>query len=145
MTTKKKFIGYCINSKLRCLKVYVKEKKGRKVRVLYNNKKLRKGKKVFKTKTDCKKRILKLKQKKDKKDKRKRQNKAKKVTKTTKFGKSKCYYETPYFGGFVPTVGKYWSGTPETGISSANWMWPAPPGARAYDTQQGGWNKYKLA
>ena len=139
MTTKKRFIGYCINSKLRCLKVYVKEKNGRKIRVLYNNKKLRKGKKVFKTKDQCKKRILKLKQKKQK------SKKHKKVKKVTKFGKSRCYYENPYFGGFVPSVGKFWSGTPETGISSANWMWPAPPGARGYDTQQGKWNKYKLA
>ena len=136
MATKRELVGYSVNSKLRCVKVYLKvSKSGKKQRVLYNGKKLKKGIRVYKSKKDCDKKILKLKNKKEVKPKRK----------VTKFGKSQCYYENPYFGGFVPSVGKYWSGTPKTGISSGNWMWPAPPGARAIDTQQGGWNKYKLA
>ena len=56
-----------------------------------------------------------------------------------KFGSSKsCAYSVPYFGGMVPSVGKYWSGTPGTGVTSGAWAWPSP-GALALDKQQGSW------
>ncbi len=61
--------------------------------------------------------------------------------KKSRFGNSPCTYELPYFGTMVPSVGKLWSGTPNTGISSSAWMWPAP-GARALDKQIGFHNKY---
>jgi len=140
-TKKKNLIGYCVNSKLRCVKVYLKETKtGKKQRVLHNGKKLKKGKRVYKTKKECDRKILKLKEKRNKKPK----TKVVRKRKVSRFGKSQCYFEVPYFGGFVPSVGKYWSGTPNTGISSGAWMWPAP-GAKAIDTQQGSWRNLKLA
>lgn len=151
---KRKVVGYIISSKLKCKKVFEKiNKKGKKVRVTYDGKKLRKGIKVFKKKTDCEKRIRKLKEKKLKlkrkaKAKAKAKPKAKAKAKKTKkvkysrFGQAKCHYETPFFGQAVPSVGKHWSGTPSTGISSSAWMWPSPPGSLAFDTQVGGWNKY---
>lgn len=67
--------------------------------------------------------------------------KSKKSKKSSKFGQANCYYEVPYFGGFVPSVSKNWSGTPKTGISSSAWMWPNP-GVQALDNQQGQYNKY---
>lgn len=134
----KKHIGFSINSKFKCIKVYLKlNKKGKKIRVLYNGRKLRKGKRVYKTKKDCEKKIIKLKNKKQTKPKRKKE-----VKKTNKFGKPTCYFQTPYFGGLVPTVAQGVSGTPATGYSNASWMWPTPPGAKAYDTQQGVYRKY---
>lgn len=60
--------------------------------------------------------------------------------KASKFGQA-CYYSTPYFGGAVPSVGKYLSGTPNTGLSSSAWMWPNP-GALAFDTSGGSYSKY---
>jgi len=60
--------------------------------------------------------------------------------KTSKFGQA-CYYSTPYFGGEVPSVGKYLSGTPNTTYSSSSWMWPSP-GALALDTSGGSYLRY---
>ena len=144
---KRKIVGYIVSSKLQCKKVYEKiNKKGKKVRVTYDGKKLRKGLRVFKKKTMCVKRIKKLKEKKRKlkanrKAKPKAKPKAKKV-KYSRFGEKNCHYETPFFGQGVPSTGKHWSGDTYTGLSSSSWMWPMPPGSLTLDTQGGGWKKY---
>lgn len=121
-----KKIGFYL-SKGKCLAVYEKIKKSKtgkitKKKVNYKGKTLKKETKIFKTKTSC----LNYLNKKHK----------------NKFGESTCYYSMPYFGTMVPSVGKTWSGTPNTGITSSLWKWPAPPSAKAIDMQQGKWVKY---
>ncbi len=137
----RKNIGYYI-SKGKCLKVYAvkkmnkRTKRMRVVKVNYKGKSLKKGTKVYKKKADC---MKKLKSMMKKKSSTKKPKKVK-ATKRTKFGKV-CNYAVPYFGTMVPSISKFASGTPDTGITSCAWMWPTPPGALKYDRQQGGWLK----
>lgn len=136
-----KKIGYYI-SKGKCVTVFALKKKlrsGKTVtkKVNYRRKAIKKGTKIYKTKKDCMK-ILKRKMEK----KRRKLRKPKKVNKRkSHFGTTKSCgtYGVPYFGQFVPSISKTVSGTPKTGLSSIAWAWPTPPGALAYDTQQGGW------
>ena len=59
MATKKELVGYCVNSKLRCVKVYLKvTKTGKKQRVLHNGKKLKKGKRVINQKKNAIKKFI---------------------------------------------------------------------------------------
>ena len=125
-----KHIGYYI-SKGKCLKVYVKlnkkTKKYSKKRVNYKGKSLKKGTKLYKTKSKCMKKIKSMK-------------KTKKVNKKkNKFGE--CTYSVPYFGQFVPTVAKNVNGNKTTGYSTSKWMWPCPPSALALDNQHGSYKK----
>ena len=156
MTLKK--IGYYI-VKGKCIKVYVQKKRNRagklvKKKVNYRGKVLKKGTKVYKTKAEC---VKALKRKMNKR--KSTRSKGKKPIKRSKsptrksrskhsrhsrFGqKSSCAYALPYFGNMVPSISKTWSGTQDTGVSSSLWKWPAPPGAKAIDMQQGGWGKVK--
>lgn len=154
MTLKK--IGYYI-VKGKCVKVYEKRKRNRAGRLIikkvnYKGKVLKKGIKVYKTKAKCIK-ALKRKINKGKSTSSKGKKTVKKshprksrsrYSRHSRFGqKSSCAYALPYFGNMVPTIGKTWSGTQDTGISSSLWKWPAPPGAKAVDMQQGGWVKIK--
>jgi hypothetical protein len=147
MTLKK--IGYYI-VKGKCVKVYAMEKRNRSGRLVrkkvnYKGKVLKKGTKVYKTKLECVK-ALKRKMNKGKKSvkKLKSHSSRSKRSKHSKFGnKSQCEYAVPYFGNMIPSVAKTWSGTQDTGITSSLWKWPAPPSAKAYDMQQGGWGKVK--
>jgi hypothetical protein len=43
----------------------------------------------------------------------------------------------------VPSIGKSWSGTQGSGLTSTQWAWPNPPGAGVYDKKQGGYTKLK--
>ena len=73
----------------------------------------------------------------------KRSHPRKSRSKHYRFGKSSCAYSVPYFGTMVPFISNTWSGTHDTGISSRAWAMPTPPGALAFDRQQGGWMKFK--
>ena len=153
-----KKIGYYI-SKGRCVRAYLltkKDKRGKKVtkKVNYLGKPIKKGTKIYKTKAQCKKVIVKKAQIKAQKAKvraKKEQLKARKtksrtsvISKRSKFGeKHQCAYALPYFGDMVPSVSKTWSGTPSTVLSSSAWMWPTPPSAKVIDGQQGNWLKVK--
>lgn len=137
-----KKVGYYI-LKDKCLRVYEKHMKKKssgklvKKRVNYKGKIVKKGTKVYKTKAECKK-ALEKKMHKSKKEVKKR------VSRKSKFGqKSECAYSLPYFGQLTPSIANTWSGTQDTGITSSLWLWPNPPGAKAIDMQQGGWNKVK--
>ena len=146
-----KKIGYYL-VKGKCLKVYMKQKKNRagklvNKKVNYRGKLLRKGTKVYKTKTDCLK-ALRKKMKKSSRSKGKkrvstRSTRSTRSTKRSSFGKKSCDYGVPYFGTMVPSIAKSWSGTQDTGITSYAWGWPNPPSAKAVDMQQGKWTNYK--
>ena len=151
MTLKK--IGYYI-VKGKCVKVYAIKKRNRSGRLVtkkvnYKGKVIKKGTKVYKTKVECVKALKrKMNKKKSTRSKSKRNTKKSHASKSLKshsrryrFGESSCLYLTPYFETFVPTISKTWSGINE--ISSSAWKWPTPPGAKAYDMQQGGWKKVK--
>lgn len=142
----KKFGYYIVKGK--CLKVYLKKmrnKKGKSVlkKVNYRGKLIKKGTKIYKTKSEC---LRQLKKKSLKNKKRRTKSVTKSVTKSrtksvTKFGeKTLCTYGVPYFGSFVPSIAKSVSGPK---FSSIAWAWPTPPGAKAYDLQQGSWLKTK--
>jgi hypothetical protein len=139
----KKKIGYYV-SRGKCVKAYKlqnpKTKKYTGKRVSESGRKLKEGTRVFKTKALCMKYIAKKEKSKAKKVSSKPVKKrAKKVAKKLRMNKfGQCAYSVPYFGGMVPSVGKYWSGTPETGITSGAWAWPSP-GALSLDKQQGSW------
>lgn len=148
MTLKK--IGYYI-VKRKCVKVYAMEKKNRAGRLVtkkvnYKGKVLKKGTKVYKTKSECVK-ALKREMNKRKSPRSKVKKHVKKSparSRRSRFGqKSSCAYAVPYFGNMIPSISKTWSGTQDTGISSSLWAWPTPPSAKAYDMQQGGWGKVK--
>ena len=142
-----KKIGYYI-SKGRCLKVYELKKKNRSGRLVtkkvnYRSKAIKKGTKVYKTKQMC----LKILSKKMKRKTTKRTVKRSPVRKIkrksparrrSRFGND-LYYSVPYFGSPVPNIPKSFSGTKKTGFSSISAQWPTPPGATAYDMQQGSW------
>ena len=138
-----KKVGYYI-IKGKCVKVYSMKKRNRSGRLVtkkvnYKGKVLKKGTKVYKTKAQC---VKALKKKMNKrKSTRSKGKTVKRTHRRTRFGKSSCAYAVPYFGNMVPSIGKTWSGTQDTGISSSAWAWPTPPGAKAYDMQQGGWLK----
>tara|TARA_A100001015_G_scaffold320897_1_gene449029 strand:- start:850 stop:1278 length:429 start_codon:yes stop_codon:yes gene_type:complete len=139
-----KKIGYHI-VKGKCVKVYSLKKKNRAGKLVtkkvnYKRKVIKKGTKIYKTKASCMK-ALKRKMKKTKSKGKKRVKKSVRNSKS-RFGKSSCTYEVPYFGTMVPSIGKTWSGTLNSGISSNAWGWPTPPGAQSYDKQQGVWNKH---
>lgn len=128
MVKSRKAIGYYI-SKGKCLKAYVKydakKKKYSKKRYNSKNNELKKIK-VYKKKSECKAKILKLKQKKVKLTK---PRKVKKITKPkkNKFGNPNnemCTNYAPYFGNLIPVISPYISGTPETGFSSVSAHWP---------------------
>jgi hypothetical protein len=135
-----KKIGYYI-VKGKCLKVYEIKKINRRSKrmvtkkVNYKGKVIKKGTKIYKTKTDCKKALNKKRNKKS--------NYRSKSRSRSKFGQpeSPCYYSLPYFGNSVPSIAKTFSGTMNTGYSGSSWKWPAPPGAKQYDVQQGSWGK----
>ena len=153
MTLKK--IGYYI-VKGKCIKVYVQKKRNRAGRLVtkkvnYRGKVIKKGTKVYKTKAQCVK-ALKRKMNKGKSTRlkgKKRVKRSKSPTRKSRsrrsrFGqKSSCAYAVPYFGNMIPSIGKTWSGTQDTGVSSSLWKWPASPSAKAIDMQQGGWMKLK--
>lgn len=145
-----KKIGYYI-SKGKCVTAFALKKKlrsGKNVtkKVNYRRKAIKKGTKIYKTKRDCMK-ILKRKMEKKRRKLRKsspkrKSRKSRKVNRRkSRFGQAKSCgtYGVPYFGQFVPSISKAVSGTPATGLTSSAWAWPTPPGALAYDTQQGGW------
>jgi len=139
-----KKIGYHI-VKGKCVKVYSLKKKNRAGKLVtkkvnYKRKVIKKGTKIYKTKASCMK-ALKRKMKKTKSKGKKRVKKSVRNSKS-RFGKSSCTYQVPYFGNMVPSIGKTWSGTQNTGISSIQWAWPTPPGAKSYDMQQGVWTKH---
>jgi hypothetical protein len=144
----RKKIGYYI-SKGKCLKVFAVKKMNRRTRrtqlkkVNSKGKAIRKGTKIYKTKADCEKKLKKMKKAKTVK-RRSPVRKTRKATKSrrSKFGQT-CSYNVPYFGSFVPTVSKFASGTPDTGMSSIAWAWPTPPSALGLDRQQGAWLKAK--
>ncbi len=148
-----KKVGYYI-LKGKCVKVYSMKKRNRSGKLVtkkvnYKGKVLKKGTKVYRTKAECVK-ALKRKMKKSKSTRSKakkpvkRSHSRKSHSRHSRFGqKSSCAYALPYFGNMVPSVGKTWSGTQDTGITSSAWMWPTPPGAKAIDMQQGGWMKVK--
>lgn len=140
-----KKIGYYI-VKGRCVKAYAKKKRNRAGKLVtkkvnYRGKTIKKGTKIYKTKANC----VKALRKKMKRGKSSRSNKRKHVrtrthhTSRSRFGQKSCAYSVPYFGNMVPSISKTLSGTQNTGYSSSLWKWPNPPGALAYDTQQGGW------
>ena len=133
-----KHIGYYI-SKGKCLKAYVKlnkkTNKYSKKRVNYKGKSLKKGCKLYKTKSKCMKKLKSM--KKTKKQNKKTKKKVNK--KKNKFGE--CTYSVPFFGQFVPTVAKNVHGTNNTGYSTSKWMWPCPPGALVLDNQHGSYKK----
>ena len=139
----RKKIGYYI-SKGKCLKVFAVKKLNKKTnrhqvkKVNYKGKAIKKGTKIYKTKAECDKKVKKMLA--AKKSKSTKRSPIRKRTKRSKFGS--CSYNVPYFGDFVPTVSKFASGTPLTGMSSYAWGWPTPPSALAYDRQQGGWMKH---
>ena len=142
-----KKIGYYI-SKGKCLKAFAMKKRSRSGRMVtkkvnYRGKAIKKGTKIHKTKRDCMKILKRKMEKKRRKSSPKRKSrKSKKVNKRkSRFGAANSCgtYGVPYFGQFVPSISKAVSGTPATGLSSSAWAWPTPPGALAYDTQQGGW------
>ena len=148
----RKKIGYYI-SKGKCLKVFAVKKvnnRTNKVQLKKVNSKgkvLRKGTKVYKTKANCEKALRKMKKTKAKRTVRrtkKSKSKARRSPKrrSTRFGQG-CAYSVPYFGDMVPSVAKFVSGTPDTGLSSYAWGWPTPPGALRLDRQQGGWLRAK--
>ena len=129
-----KHIGYYI-SKGKCVKAYSLKKKNRAgklvtKRVNYKGKSLKKGTRVYKSKTACKKALKRKNKKSPKKN-------LKKSPKRNHFGKQ-CYYNVPYFGNYIPSIAKMWSGTSNTGITSSSWRWPH---ASKIDKQQGGWLK----
>ena len=148
-----KKVGYYI-IKGKCVKVYAMKKRNRTGRLVtkkvnHRGKVIKKGTKVYKTKAEC---VKALKRKMNKR--KSTRSKSKKLVKRSpsrksrsrryRFGqKSSCAYALPYFGNMVPSISKTWSGTQDTGISSSLWKWPAPPGAKAIDMQQGGWIKVK--
>ena len=151
-----KKVGYYI-VKGKCVKVFSMMKINRagklvKKKVNYKGKTLKKGTKVYKTKAECVK-ALKRKMSKTKSTRSKGKKNVKKSqprksssrhSRHSRFGqRPSCAYALPYFGNMVPTVGKTWSGTQDTGISSSLWKWPAPPSAKAIDMQQGRWMKVK--
>ena len=146
----KKKIGYFI-SKGKCVKAYsmvkINKKTGKKSvkKVNYSGKKIKKGTKIFKRKSDCLKRLRKAKKGKKTRRSPKRTRRTRRSPKRTrrksKFGNKSCYYEVPYFGTMVPSIGKSWSGIPPS-ITSSAWKWPTPPGAGTIDEQQGRWHKY---
>lgn len=147
---KKKF-GYYI-SKGKCLKVFAVKKVNRRTRrvqlkkVNSKGKAIRKGTKVYKTKAECEKRLRKMKKAKVLRRKapvrKAKKHKKAKRTRRQRFGQG-CSYNVPYFGDMVPTISKFASGTPNTGLSSINWAWPSPPSAYRLDRQQGAWLKAK--
>ena len=143
----KKKIGYYV-SRGKCVKAYKlqnpKTKKYTGKRVSESGRKLKEATRVFKTKALCMKYIAKKQKSKAKPVKRQAKKVGKKVAKKVakksrmnKFGQE-CAYSVPYFGDMVPSVGKYWSGTPSSSVTSSAWRWPSP-GALAFDTQQGSW------
>ena len=143
-----KKIGYYI-SKGRCVKVYALKKKNRSGRLVtkkvnYRGKAIKKGTKVYKTKQLCLKALSKKMKHKTTRSpvrKTKRRSPVRKTKRRNRFGND-LYYSVPYFGQQLPSVAKSISGTDKTGHSSIDWAWPCPPGSKAYDMQQGSWNKY---
>ena len=78
---------------------------------------------------------------KTKKAKKSKARKAKRSPKRrSRFGQG-CAYSVPYFGDMVPSISKFVSGTPDTGLTSFAWGWPTPPSALGLDRQQGGWQR----
>ena len=151
-----KKVGYYI-VKGKCVKVYAMKKRNRSGRLVtkkvnYRGKFLKKGTKVYRTKSECVK-AIKRKMNKGKSTRSKGKKHVKRSpsrksrsrrSRRSRFGqKSSCAYAVPYFGTMEPSISKLWSGTQNTGISSSLWKWPAPPGAKAIDMQQGGWMKVK--
>ena len=147
----RKHIGHYI-SKGKCLKVYAKKVMNKRtgrtkvVRVNSKGKKVPKGTKVYKRRSEC---LKALKMKKSRKSHKTRKHsrhshssRRSHRSRRSRFGKESCYYSVPYFGGFVPSIGKTWSGTENTGITSSAWNWPQPL-AYKLDTQQGGWKNFK--
>ena len=72
--------------------------------------------------------------------KTKRRSPIRKTKRKSRFGE--CSYSVPYFGQQLPSVATHFSGTRKSGYSSIDWARPSPPGSKAYDMQQGSWNKY---
>lgn len=142
-----KHIGYYI-SKGKCVKVYELKKKSKstgkvtKKRVNYKRKVLKKGTKVYKKKTLCMK-ALKRKLNKGRSKSKRSRTRTRTRRSRSRFGNS-CAYTLPYFGMNVPSISKTVSGTPDTGITSSAWLWPAPPGSLNLDKQQGNWYKYNM-
>ena len=141
----RKHIGHYI-SKGKCLKVYAKKVMNRRtgkfkvVRVNSKGKKLAKGTKVYKRRSEC---LKALKMKKSRKaHKTHKTKKHSHSSRRSRFGKESCYYSVPYFGGFLPSISKTLSGTEKTGFTSGAWAWPQPL-AYKLDKQQGGWKKFK--
>ena len=130
MVGKKKKVGYYA-SRGRCLRAYSLRKINRRTRrttikkVNSAGKTLKKGTKIFKTKSACKRHIN-----------RRRRSPVRRRRRRNRFGKGCGEYVKPYFGQQVPSVNQLWSGTDDTGISSSAWMWPQP-GAEALSKQQG--------
>lgn len=151
----RKKIGYYI-VKGKCLKVFAVKKVNKRTnrvqlkKVNSKGKAIRKGTKVYKTKANCEKALRRMKKAKSKrrspvrKAKKAKKSKAKKAKRSPKrkshFGQG-CAYSVPYFGDMVPSIAKFVSGTPDTGLSSFAWGWPTPPSALALDRQQGGWQR----
>ena len=141
-----KKIGYYI-SKGKCVKVYALKKKNRSGRLVtkkvnYRRKAIRKGTRVYKTKQLCLKELSKKMKRKTTKRTVKRTVKKspnRKTKRKSRFGE--CSYSVPYFGQQLPSVAKSISGTRKSGYSSLDWAWPTPPGAKAYDMQQGAYHK----
>jgi len=137
-----KKVGYYI-SKGRCLRVYLMKKRNRSgkmvnKRVNSKGKSLKKGTRVFKNKSSCKKALKKMMKRKSPKRTRRSPKRTRKSPKRrSRFGKE--FYGVPYFGQMVPRVGEYVSGTHNTRLSSSNWRWP-----KASDIQnlQGYYTKY---
>jgi uncharacterized protein YegP (UPF0339 family) len=154
----RKKIGYYI-SKGKCLKVFAVKKVNKRTnrvqlkKVNSKGKLIRKGTKVYKTKANCEKALRRMKKakskrrspvRKTKKAKKAKKSKARKAKRSPKrrsrFGQG-CAYSVPYFGDMVPSIAKFVSGTPDTGLTSSAWHWPTPPGALGLDRQQGGWQR----
>ena len=147
MVEKKKRIGYYASRK-RCLRAYSQKKVNKRTRrktvrkVNSSGKVLKKGTKIFKTKSACKRYInrrrrspVRRRRRRSPVRRRRRRSPVRRRRRRTRFGKGCGEYVVPYFGQNVPNISPYWSGGPP--YTSSAWMWPGKPGAEALSKQQG--------
>ena len=149
MVGKKKKVGYYA-SRGRCLRAYSLRKINRRTRrttikkVNSAGKTLKKGTKIFKTKSACKRHInrrrrrspVRRRRRRSPVRRRRRRSPVRRRRRRNRFGKGCGEYVKPYFGQQVPSVNQLWSGTDDTGFTSLAWNWPQP-GAEALSKQQG--------
>ena len=156
MVDKKKKVGYYA-SRGRCLRAYSLRKTNRRTRrttikkVNSSGKTLKKGTKIFKTKSACKRHInrrrrspVRRRRRRSPVRRRRRRSPVRRRRRRNRFGKERGTYSVPYFNDMnnsmgVPSIAKTTNNNCNA-PSSYLWGWPNQPGAYAYDTQQGSWN-----